>query len=85
MVAGTTYNAAASPNNSATTKIIDDTKPEISIQSSAVVIAGKTAELTLTSNVESKQDHSIMVKATNGVGTSFLDTDEFSNGCCSSC
>ena len=79
LIAGTNYNVAASPNNSATTKIIDDTEPVISIESTAVVIAGRTAELTLTSNVESKQDHSIMVKATNGDGTSFLDTDEFTN------
>ena len=75
-----TYIVAASPGNSAKTKITDTVKPEFSIASTATTAAGQDAKIVITSSIESTQAHTIRVKATNQGDTNFLDINQFENG-----
>ena len=75
-----TYIVAGSPANSASKAIKDVDVPMISIANAKATHNEDDAEFTLTSSIESTQMHTIMVKATNETGKSFLDTDgDFTN------
>ena len=67
------------PVNKAVATIKDVNIPVFSISDASAITAGANAEFTITSNIESTQPHTIMVKATNAQGSSFLDTDQYAN------
>ena len=65
---------APSPNNADTITILDDDTPMISISNAELTYNGNVAEFTLTSDIQTTQTHTLLVKAKNNEG-SFLGAD----------